>query len=73
TTKADALKVARKIRQAMNRKIFLKGEGLRVNITASFGIASIPGDAEDSIGLIRLADQAMYEVKNRSRDGISVA
>ncbi|MFQ5900289.1 MAG: diguanylate cyclase [Thermodesulfobacteriota bacterium] len=73
TTKADAFKVAQKIRKAINQKIFLKDEGVRVNITASFGVASVPGDAEDSIGLIRLADQAMYEVKNRSRNDISMA
>ncbi len=73
TSKEDAILAAKKLRRRINKHIFLKEEGLRVKITASFGVASIPEDAHDKLGLIHLADQAMYSVKNLNKDGIAVA
>jgi diguanylate cyclase (GGDEF)-like protein len=73
TTKEDAFNVAKKIKSSMKQTRFLKDEGLKIKITASFGVASIPSDSEDSTGLIRLADNAMYKVKGLSRDGVLMA
>ncbi len=73
TSKEDAFNVAKKIKNSLRNKIFLKDDGLKIKITASFGVASIPCDSEDSTGLIRLADNAMYKVKDKSRDGVLMA
>ncbi len=73
TTKENAVFVAEKLRNAFKEHRFLKSEGVSTSMTASFGVASYPVDAKDKLDLIHLADQAMYRVKNRSRDGVEAA
>ncbi len=73
TNKENAYLVASRIRESINSAKLLKDEGLSLKISASFGISSLPEDAADKIELIRLADQAMYKVKNTSRDAIILA
>jgi diguanylate cyclase (GGDEF)-like protein len=48
-------------------------QGLHARISASFGIASYPDHALTPEGLIQKADQAMYRVKERDKNGIEVA
>ena len=72
TGKRDAFTAAEKLRRLINDHDFLQDEGLKVKITASFGVASIPEDTSDKLGLLHMADQAMYKVKNADRDGIAV-
>lgn len=73
TGKEEAVMVASRIREAI--KIFRFGirHGIECRLTASFGIATLPDDTDDRIELIRLADQAMYWVKEHSRDNIATA
>ncbi len=71
--KADAVRFARELRERVNGFAFLADEGLNLHLTASFGVASYPSDAQDAIGLLGLADVAMYRVKETSRDGIATA
>ena len=52
---------------------YLKDQGLEARISASFGIASYPDHALTPEGLIQKADQAMYRVKERDKNGIEVA
>lgn len=73
TDKEGALKVAYRLRNAMREHIFLKSEKIAVRITASFGVAAFPEDTDNKLDLIRLADQAMYRVKLRSRDDVEPA
>src|SRR5208283_2272940 len=47
--------------------------GLEVRITASVGVASYPTDSKDKSKLLHLADEAMYLVKNTSRDSVAAA
>lgn len=42
-------------------------------VTASFGIATFPKDGEDREGLIRLADDAMYQSKRSGRNRVTTA
>jgi diguanylate cyclase (GGDEF)-like protein len=70
TSKAGALTVISKLRQKIRAQDFLAGEGCRIHVTASFGIASFPDDAQNKHDLIRLADRAMYDVKETTRDAI---
>lgn len=66
----EALLVAKRLRRSLNKAVFFEKEGLNITITASFGIATFPDCASSKEDIIRMADQAMYRVKDRSRDGI---
>jgi len=68
----EAAQVARRMRQNFEEKTFLTAEGLNVKVTASFGVASFPEYSSSKEELIRFADQAMYRVKNASRNGVFV-
>ena len=52
---------------------FLADQGLAARISASVGIASYPDHALTPEGLIQKADQAMYRVKEKDKNGIEVA
>lgn len=52
---------------------FLAEEGLDVRVTASVGVATLPDVAESGDGLLSAADRAMYEVKDRGKNGIQAA
>jgi diguanylate cyclase (GGDEF)-like protein len=71
--KEAALELANGVRDRVNGFAFLAGEGLDLHITASYGVASFPSDAQDTIELLGLADTAMYRIKESSRDGIASA
>ncbi len=73
TSKAHALRVTRRLRQALNERVFLTSEGLSVHLTASFGVANFPEDTLQKDNVLRLADEAMYRVKESTRDGIQTA
>jgi diguanylate cyclase (GGDEF)-like protein len=73
TPKRSAINVARRLHQLIARHTFLQEDGLNIQITASLGIASFPADAQNKEDLIRLADQAMYMVKDNARNNIAVA
>ncbi len=70
TTSEDAIMVAERMRKAIEKNIFLKKEGYNFRVTASFGVASYPGSAKSKEDLLRLADEAMYRVKHKNRNGV---
>jgi GGDEF domain-containing protein len=51
------------VQRALNRSILVEGRPMVV--TASMGMAVYPEDAQDSIRLLRVADQRMYALKQR--------
>lgn len=71
TGAAGALRVAHRLRRAVRSHRFLAGEGSPVTLTASFGVATFPHDGSSQEELIRVADQAMYRVKGKTRDGVA--
>jgi diguanylate cyclase (GGDEF)-like protein len=73
TPAAGALVIAERIRKSIAAHSFLRGQGLEARISASFGIAAYPDHALTPEGLIQKADQAMYRVKERDKNGIEVA
>ena len=58
------------MRKSIEKNIFLKEEGYNFRITASFGVSSYPETAKEPEDLLRLADEAMYRVKHRNRNGV---
>ncbi|MCL5023855.1 MAG: sensor domain-containing diguanylate cyclase [Nitrospirae bacterium] len=65
-----AARVAERIRKSIEQNAFLKKEGYIIRITASFGVASYPESAKSKEDLLKLADEAMYRVKNYTKNGV---
>lgn len=73
TSKENALNVARRLHKLIRGTVWLDNAGLRVRVTPSVGVASYPVDSRTKEGLLHLADEAMYLVKNTSRDSVAAA
>jgi diguanylate cyclase (GGDEF)-like protein len=73
TSKENALNVARRLHKLIRGTTWLAAEGLNVRVTPSLGVASYPVDARTKEGLLHLADEAMYLVKNSNRDSVAAA
>ncbi len=67
------LKVAERVRRAIEDRRFLSREGTPVHITASIGLASFPEHASGKTELIDLADRAMYRGKRTTRNVVYIA
>lgn len=66
----DAMLVAEKVRQAMNKPFEV--EGNQLNISSSIGIAIYPDHGENEIQLSKNADLAMYYAKQNGRNFVMV-
>jgi diguanylate cyclase (GGDEF)-like protein len=73
TGREGAVSVAERIGERLRACRFLAGDGLSVHLTASIGVATLPDVAGSAEELIRAADKAMYQVKDRGKNGIQVA
>jgi diguanylate cyclase (GGDEF)-like protein len=73
TSKLDALHVVQRVRKLLNSTIYFVEEGLNIKVTASFGVASFPADGRTRKEILHMADEAMYLVKNTTRDNIALA
>lgn len=73
TSKDNACRVARRLHALIKETPWLKDAALNVRITSSVGVASYPLDSSDKAGLLHLADEAMYLVKNTTRDRVAAA
>src|ERR1700731_355662 len=73
TSKENSLNVARPLHKMIRETPWLEQAGLKVRITPSIGVASYPVDSKTKEGLLHLADEAMYLVKNTNRDSVAAA
>jgi len=73
TSKLDALHVVQRVRKLLNSTVYFVEEGLNIKVTASFGVASFPADGRTRKEILHMADEAMYLVKNTTRDNIALA
>jgi diguanylate cyclase (GGDEF)-like protein len=69
-SQAEALEITRRLRRALNANAFMENEGLAIHLTASYGIATMPEDAQDRESLLLIADQALFGSKQQGRDRI---
>jgi diguanylate cyclase (GGDEF)-like protein len=69
-SQSQALWMTQRLRQKLNHSSFLNDEGLDVRVTASYGIATLPGDARDREELLAIADRAMFSSKGQGKDRI---
>lgn len=68
-----ASRVADRVREHIARHIFTGGRNLRLNLTASFGVATFPQHAHSPQQLIARADTAMYEAKAARKNCVRYA
>ena len=73
TDKAGAIKMANDLLDIIRNNKFKADDDTPINLTASFGVATYPTDADDKPELVRLADMAMYSVKESGRNGVAAA
>lgn len=59
--------VANRIRDSVEKKRFLKEEGLKIRFTVSIGVALFPDHARTKKEILEAADSAMYHAKKASR------
>lgn len=69
----DAVVVAERIRQQVEKKRFLAREGLDIRLTASIGVASVPDHATTKQQILKAADEALYGVKKAVRNKVIAA
>ena len=69
--KRQALHMAEEVRSRIGETLYLREEGLRVRLRASFGVSTFPDDATSLSELLALADQAMFFVKERGKNSVS--
>jgi diguanylate cyclase (GGDEF)-like protein len=67
------LKVAERIRRAIEDHRFLSREGARVRMTSSIGLASFPEHAQTKSEILDFADRAMYRGKRSTRNVVYMA
>lgn len=67
-----AYAVGERIRERIAEHRFLAAEGLDLHLTVSVGVATLPDAATSAEDLMRAADAAMYQVKERGKNGIQV-
>jgi diguanylate cyclase (GGDEF)-like protein len=72
-SKTEAEKYSENILLAIRESTYLKSDAAPAKITASFGIASYPEDGEAKKELLISADNALFEIKNSTKNSIGLA
>ncbi len=70
---ADARAKVEAIRHGISSSHYLRGEGIDLNVTASFGLATYPDNAQDKKELLLAADQCLFQSKKEGKNRISVS
>jgi diguanylate cyclase (GGDEF)-like protein len=73
TPAKQAFHMAERVRHRIAEHRFKGGVGAEIYLTASFGVASFPEHATLAEKLIELADAAMYEAKQQSKNNVRLA
>jgi diguanylate cyclase (GGDEF)-like protein len=66
-----AVTLSRRIRDRFHNRTFLESRNIPVKLTASFGVATLPDDANTASDLLHAADRAMYRAKALGRDEVA--
>ncbi|MDB6034307.1 MAG: putative Diguanylate cyclase [Verrucomicrobiales bacterium] len=71
--KEQAVVKVSRMQEALTSTYYLEKEGLNVQVTASFGVATFPYDARDKKELLAEADHCLFKSKSRGKNRISFA
>jgi len=70
--KVKATEKVEQIRVRMKQTTYLSKAGHKVHLGASFGIATFPDDTDSREGLLALADQAMFHIKQTGKGLVGI-
>jgi two-component system cell cycle response regulator len=73
TDSGGGLKVAERVRRAMEEHRFQARENMEISVTLCIGVASYPEHGRERDALIQLADAAMYRGKRGARNVVYLA
>lgn len=73
TTSEQAVSIAERIRGDLSAERVDDGEGGKLHVTASIGVATMPADAGNEAELLRAADAALYQAKASGRNCVRPA
>ncbi|MBT0664868.1 sensor domain-containing diguanylate cyclase [Geobacter pelophilus] len=73
TSKEWGRVLAERLCRILRETEFRGDNGALLNVTGSFGVAAYPDDADSSRELLGMADKAMYQVKETSRNAVGLA
>jgi diguanylate cyclase (GGDEF)-like protein len=73
TGSEGAAAVGDRVRERLGEHPFLEANGLKLRLTASVGVATLPDVAASAEELVRAADMAMYQVKESGKNGVRIA
>lgn len=73
TSRADAMMIAERLREGFGEMTCQRPDGSILPVTASFGVATWPDDADDVRELVAAADAALYRAKDSGRDRVVAA
>lgn len=65
--------LAKRLCRILGDAVFRADNGDILTVTGSFGVAAFPDDGTTSVELLRMADEAMYHVKETTRNGVADA
>ncbi len=68
----QAIRKLEQIRTRMKLTTYLTAAGLQVQLGASFGLATFPDETDTREGLLTLADQAMFRIKQTGKGAIGL-
>ena len=68
-----ACEMANEIRQHISDTDYLRNQGIRAKLSASFGIATFPDHAVDMKDLLASSDHALFEAKKLGKSMVRVA
>jgi len=71
TPKEKAVAFCKALKEKLSARKFLADEGLNIRITASFGLATFPDDADNKCKVLHLADERMYKIKDSHKNDIA--
>lgn len=66
----QAFQKASEIRSRVKDTVYMLDQGIKVQLQASFGVATLPQHATDLNGLIAAADQALFAIKEAGKDAV---
>lgn len=73
TGSEGARAVARRVRNAVRSHVFLEDFAINSRLTVSIGVGTVSGAALSVDELLREADDAMYAVKAKGKDGVQIS